>query len=42
MTGNIPCTEDFMEFNSDPELISEIQKTGVIGIPEVKILNKVE
>ncbi|MCB0728496.1 MAG: DUF3764 family protein [Ignavibacteriae bacterium] len=40
--GNVPSVEDFNNFNSDPELISEMQKAGVTGIPEVKILNKVE
>ena len=42
LIGEVASIEDFNNFNSDPELISEMQRAGVIGIPEVKILKKVE
>ena len=42
LIGDVASIEDFNNFNSDPELISEMQRAGVIGIPEVKIFNKVE
>jgi quinol monooxygenase YgiN len=40
MIGVAPSMEALTTFMSNPELKAAMEKAGVIGIPEVKILNK--
>ena len=39
--GEAPSVESINGFMSNPELKAEMEKGGVIGMPEVKILNKI-
>ncbi len=41
ITGECPSAEALADFMSNPLLKEAMEKGGVIGIPEVKILNKV-
>jgi len=41
ITGECPSAEALTDFMSNPLLKAAMEKGGVIGIPEVKILNKV-
>jgi len=39
--GEAPSLEAFNGFMANPELKAEMEKGGVIGMPDVKILNKI-
>ena len=39
--GEVPSVEAIKGFMSNPELKAAMEKGGVIGIPDVKILNKI-
>ena len=41
MIGEAPSVKDIDDFNSDPELIAAMEQGGLIGKPEIKILNRV-
>ena len=39
--GEVPSVEAIKDFMANPELKAAMEKGGVIGIPDVKILNKI-
>jgi len=39
--GEVPSAKAIQDFMTDPALKAAMEKGGVIGMPEVKILNKV-
>lgn len=41
LIGDAPNVETFTTFMSDPKLKEAMDKGGVIGMPDVKILNKI-
>lgn len=41
MIGEAPSVEAINAFNSNPELIAAMERGGLIGTMEIKILNKV-
>jgi len=39
--GEVPSVEAIKGFMTNPELIAAMEKGGVTGMPDVKILNKI-
>jgi hypothetical protein len=41
LVGEAPSVEAVNQFMSNPELKAEMEKGGVLGMPEVKVLSKI-